>query len=325
MGESLKKKLGPLPAWAWLLLLAAVVYFYRKYTATSAATDATAGTAPDATTATPQDPVVLEPGESVYDPNTGQLLGGGSSSSPGDSGAGSGGGNGSAGTPGDVGTADPGGAPIPPDTSLATPSASRPAVGSKAGKHGAVVAPYGPKKPPNKKGFRTVGTGAGGWIYVPVKPKPGSGSKRTAKPTSLSFGGVGRAGSAISGLKALGKPRSPAATRDARSQRKASSASARSRPRGFSSATKGIKAAAPPVRTRTGKTVPFAQKTENQRPTARGPFHRAPAQHPAQSPRPSVAAHNPARTVHTGGTQPVARPRPAPPPPPKPKPKKKGK
>lgn len=43
---------------------------------------------------------------------------------------------------------------------------SRPAVGSSAGAHGAIVAPYGASKPPDKAGYRTVGTGNGSWIYV---------------------------------------------------------------------------------------------------------------------------------------------------------------
>lgn len=38
-----------------------------------------------------------------------------------------------------------------------------------AGPKGAIKAPSGHNKPPPKKGYRIVGTGHGGWIYVPVK------------------------------------------------------------------------------------------------------------------------------------------------------------
>jgi hypothetical protein len=62
----------------------------------------------------------------------------------------------------------PGPGNTPAVTPTATPTATtRPAVGSSAGPHGAIVAPYGATKPADKAGYNTVGTGSGGWIYVP--------------------------------------------------------------------------------------------------------------------------------------------------------------
>lgn len=82
--QSLKNKFGPLPVWAWALITGAGIYVYRArkgaYSTGSAATDTTSGTAADTGSGTtPQDPVTLQPGESVYDPNTGQLVGGSAS------------------------------------------------------------------------------------------------------------------------------------------------------------------------------------------------------------------------------------------------------
>lgn len=73
---ALTRKFGPLPAWAWLTITAAAVYFYRSRNGggTAAAAAATSDATP-ADPSTPQDPVTLGPGESVYNPNTGQLIG----------------------------------------------------------------------------------------------------------------------------------------------------------------------------------------------------------------------------------------------------------
>jgi len=57
--------------------------------------------------------------------------------------------------------------PAPPPTRPAAP-----AVGS-ALSGGAIVAPYGHNAPAGKVGYKTVGTGGGGWEYVPL-PKTGT-------------------------------------------------------------------------------------------------------------------------------------------------------
>lgn len=72
---ALTRKFGPLPAWAWLAITAVSLYFWRSRGGggggvTSTGTgDTTAPEAPE-----PRDPITLSPGESVYDPNTGQLV-----------------------------------------------------------------------------------------------------------------------------------------------------------------------------------------------------------------------------------------------------------
>jgi hypothetical protein len=76
--QALTRKLGPLPAWAWAGVLLGAVLVYRRYTGGGRALVNNTGTPTDNTSAPDrQEPVVLSPGESVYDPNTGQLLGGG--------------------------------------------------------------------------------------------------------------------------------------------------------------------------------------------------------------------------------------------------------
>ena len=69
--DALTRKFGPLPAWAWALI-GGVGYYYYKSRISSTATATTAGGVPTSAT-TPQDQTVLQPGESVYDPNTGAL------------------------------------------------------------------------------------------------------------------------------------------------------------------------------------------------------------------------------------------------------------
>lgn len=80
----LTNKLGPLPVWAWAAITGAAIYVYRVRKGTAAALVDNTGIPTDTTTAaTPRDPVTLQPGEQVYDPNTGQLVGAG----PGQAGA----------------------------------------------------------------------------------------------------------------------------------------------------------------------------------------------------------------------------------------------
>lgn len=89
------RKIGPLPAWAWLAILGVVVYAYRSRNsalgtaaASTNATDTTAGQSLG-------DPLLVPPGSGVYDPNdpaAGILTGGGGSGSSGDESGGSGGG-----------------------------------------------------------------------------------------------------------------------------------------------------------------------------------------------------------------------------------------
>lgn len=75
--QSLKRKWGPLPVWAWAAITGAAIFVYRARTSLGGSAS-TSTTAPDVTdqTGSGAEPVTLGPGESVYDPNTGQLVGG---------------------------------------------------------------------------------------------------------------------------------------------------------------------------------------------------------------------------------------------------------
>ncbi len=84
--EALTRKLGPLPAWAWLTIFGVGYYLYKNKIASSSATQATS-TVPSPVT--PQSPITVSPGDSVYNPNTGTLT-----TAPGGSSGGSGGGGG---------------------------------------------------------------------------------------------------------------------------------------------------------------------------------------------------------------------------------------
>jgi hypothetical protein len=75
--QALTRKLGPLPVWAWALIAGIGLYMYRARHAPMTGADAASvdTTAPDQTDASgQQDPVTLDPGETAYDPNTGQLV-----------------------------------------------------------------------------------------------------------------------------------------------------------------------------------------------------------------------------------------------------------
>lgn len=69
---ALSRKLGPLPAWAWLILFGVGVWYYRNHLSSVSSGTGTGSVAPAPTD--PQSQVTLEPGESVYDPNTGGFL-----------------------------------------------------------------------------------------------------------------------------------------------------------------------------------------------------------------------------------------------------------
>ena len=111
--NALTRKFGPLPAWAWLGLIALAIYYYRKHQSSSSTGTGSVATVPP----TPQPGQVLEPGESYYDPNTGELStapggGGGDTGSSSGTGIGSNGGGG-------IGSNGGGGIGVfPPDTTL---------------------------------------------------------------------------------------------------------------------------------------------------------------------------------------------------------------
>lgn len=71
---ALSRKFGPLPAWAWFIIAAGALYFYRKYQANNATTSGTGtGSVAPVTPVPGTGEQVLEPGESIYDPTAGTL------------------------------------------------------------------------------------------------------------------------------------------------------------------------------------------------------------------------------------------------------------
>lgn len=73
--EALTRKFGPLPAWAWAILAAAGIFIWRSRTGQYAAVTAAEGDGEVPEAREPREPVSLSPGESVYDPETGNLVG----------------------------------------------------------------------------------------------------------------------------------------------------------------------------------------------------------------------------------------------------------
>lgn len=76
IGAALKRKLGPLPVWAWAVISGVALYVLRARGYFQGLGGAQTGTAlqPSQSDANvPQSQVQLQPGESVYDPNTGAL------------------------------------------------------------------------------------------------------------------------------------------------------------------------------------------------------------------------------------------------------------
>lgn len=195
--DALKKKWGPLPAWVWLFGGGLVYYFYRQYSSTSSASSTGTGSVAPAA-ATPQPQTVLEPGESVYDPNTGTLTtapGGGGSTSNGsgsfdptglanaiasaiEGALPSGQGSDSNGTPSP--TTSPGATPA------GVPAGSKPPNRPKLTAPGAIRAPFGHNRPKARAGYTIKGLGRGFWEYVPkraAKPKgQHNATKKTSKP-----------------------------------------------------------------------------------------------------------------------------------------------
>lgn len=144
IGETLKRKFGPLPVWGWTIVAFIAVYWYRNKSGLSAKvqTVSTGGSITPVSPA-PQPITTLGPGESAYDPNTGQLV-----SSPG-------------GSDGSGGMADPSNA----IDNLAQAIADAIAAGTSGGKSGATTTASGKSvhtgKPGKNTGKRTAKTKQG--------------------------------------------------------------------------------------------------------------------------------------------------------------------
>jgi hypothetical protein len=196
VSSALTRKFGPLPAWAWATIIFAGIYYYRKKLGGGTVSGTGTGSVTPTPT-TPQPGTVLQPGESLYDPNTGALTTAPGSTSSGDAGsvppdnsglvdaitaaiaAGEAAAAGSGGTGSGGGSTGGAGTPPPPRRGAA---AKAPKLG-----RGAVRAPFGPRKPQAPKGYTSRGQGRGFWEFVPKrapKPKAQHGGKpgQTTKP-----------------------------------------------------------------------------------------------------------------------------------------------
>ncbi len=193
--NSLTKKLGPLPAWAWLLITGVAIYLYRKHEASSSSASTTAAAT---TTTDTNPPVVLSPGESIYDPATGGLTtapGGGSGSEPGTDGTNIGGvapGSGGVGVGGvgvGTGPTTPGGATGPGAGAIKallktlkneekTNTAILRKLNAPRATKGGYDVTYG-KRPKAKKGSTVRGLGGGYWEQVKKAVKKGKGTTRS--------------------------------------------------------------------------------------------------------------------------------------------------
>lgn len=171
IGQSLKRKVGPLPMWAWLGIAGVALYLYRRRQAASAAAN------PDTGSSTTPDTADYGPyGDGAYGDSSGAGSGGSDGSGGGDSGTGTTG----------SGTTQPA-APVinitPPPTTVSPAAKSK--LAKLVGK-GAIRATSGPTKPAAKKGYTIKGLGSGAWEYLPVKKTRAkkTKAKSTAKPAT---------------------------------------------------------------------------------------------------------------------------------------------
>lgn len=307
IGDALKRKWGPLPAWVWLLGGGLIYYFYRRYSSVSSGTG-TGSVAPAAPT--PQAPVVLSPGESVYDPNSGALTNTPQASNP----ATVGGGDGSGSSPpdwntiaGDIAAAIAANMPANQtgvDTSTQSP-ANSPA-GIPAGATalpmnlrpgaprltatGAIRAPFGHNKPRGKAGYTIKGLGRGFWEYVPKRHPKSKGQHNAQAKTSKPI--------------KPGRTTRPRSTTALRSAPAGGRTSARSPARHTVTVNRSVSTRQQPSRARQHPRQPGVQQVVSQRRPATMPRQSPTRQTGGVAPRPSAP---PPRTHRA----------PAPPPPPR--------
>lgn len=158
--QSLTRKLGPFPVWAWVIGVGAILYVVRSRTSggagtsgSVAATQAEAGLVAaegQASALNTQQPQILAPGEQVYDPNTGAVMGGAPDNST---------------TNSIIGLIGALMLQKPAPASVAHKTKNHKTAGPKTS-NGVPVAPGGAHKPKAPKGYHTVGKGHGRWQFV---------------------------------------------------------------------------------------------------------------------------------------------------------------
>jgi len=303
--KSLTRKIGPLPVWAWALFGFAGVWYYRNKLGGMYSGTGTGSVGPTPTTPQPQ--TTLQPGESVYDPNTGTLT-----TAPGsDSLTMGGGGSGSDYAQGIKDLADAimagqqgGGAATPQSVTYnittSTPPQQKRQPKPKLTAKGAKYAPFGHTRPKARKGYTIKGLGRGYWEYVPKrKPKP---KDQHGKP---------KATTKTAPKNAKTKPRSTASTKTTMRMAGRAAPTIQAKTAANGRSRNGAKPHATVARVQSGKRVtPVVQPmVVRQRPVAAATPRTAqrivpPPPRPSAPPKPRT----PARTVK---------------PPPKPAPKKK--
>lgn len=289
MKRALTRKLGPLPAWAWAIVAFVAVYWYRNRTGGGTgvlSTGATNQPGPITSDLNPQPQTTLQPGEAVYDPNTGALV-----TSP-------------FGPPTDQ-TANPTNSDIadaingltgalisgqgqavnlPGGTGTAS-TATRATQPKLRGK-GAVRAPFGHNKPTAPKGYRAIGLGKGFWEFLPT-----SSAKRKAKAKT-------KPGTAKPKQKTdkTGKTKRSAPAKHSTPTRQRSSGGASVSPN--ASRSRAVTAAASQVITRARPTNPVTKTATTQRPAA---THPAPRPAPRPTPHPAAPKPAPKKAVRKRG------------------------
>lgn len=308
IGATLTRKFGPLPAWLWIVLFGVGVWYYRNKLSATATGTGTGSVAP--TPVTPQAQTVLQPGESVYDPNTGALTTapGGDTTAGGTTG-GTGGTDytdllngisaaiaaGQAGAVGSGGTGSDTGGGIgtpPPDTSVPN-TANAQAQPNLIGK-GAIWAPFGPAKPTAPKGYTAVGRGRGFWEFRPIT------TKRTPKPKSQH--GAPSTGRTSKPAKGVNQSRSTSNLRNKTAGRTAPKTKKPSAPVGR---TRGaVKPTATQKRVQsTKRTTPVVQHG----PVRQRPVATATPNRPAAQPSVHRVASTPPRTARTPAPKPAPK------------------
>ena len=308
IGATLKRKFGPLPVWGWAIVAFIAVYWYRNKSGLSAsASTATTGGSITPVSPTPQPITTLGPGESAYDPNTGQLVS--SPAAPSDTTGGGGDGSG--------GMADPSNA----IDNLAQSIADAIAAGTSGGESGATVTAAGAPATKTKPGKNHTGKRV-------AKPKQGNkavkgGKGRTRSHANTKSQGHGSTRHANAGHQthktqahgnktATSHTRTNSAVKPAKAGGRIKTAITQvvTRQRPTASHQPAPKAVHPsPARQAPTRTAPRSTP-------ARHPSTPAPKPAPAPPPRPSTRAPAPAPHQPAPPPPKPPPPRPAPKPPP---------
>ena len=335
IGDSLKRKIGPLPAWAWILMLGVGIWYYRNKLSKGAMVSGTGtGSVGPASNAGP--PVVVGPGEGVYDPGTGILStnpggggGGGNSNNTSTGGDGTGLGGGGGGMGGGGGGTDTGGTAAGGTTgdgggtgaaSTAGNVNSGGTTGAGSGTAGAAHPAVHLVKPAAIGAFvrnpvtkRITGrVGGGGFRYAST-----IGGKRGSKPKNQH----GPPKKTTAPKKGVLRTRSTSSVRHTTGGRTSGHSGGVALQR-TATVRGGVKASASQARQQsTKRTQPLVTKpTVRQRPVANATPNRAPAvpssHRTASTPARSVSR---TRTTSAPAPRPVSHPAPPPPPPPPPR------